>query len=362
MPDVVSKLLQRPRKDKPYQVPRYEIGYKRNLTHQADLLFLKPDRGYNYALVVVDGGTRHFDAEPLKTKNTKEVLEAFKKIYSRKLLSIPTNLQVDSGKEFMGEVAKWFKDNGTHVRVAKAGRHRQQALVEARNGALARKLYKRMLREQYITGAPSDEWVDYLPQVMKRMNKKIKQANKLRKKNAAKIEAKEEKKAFERPVETILPEGTKVRVALDEPVDTMRYQKLAGKFRATDIRFDPEVRTIERFIIKLGQPVLYILSPSKNDGFQKRADAPRVAYTINQLQLVSKKEDYGDAKKILLNNKKQDTYVVEKIKDKKKEKGKIYYLVKYRGHKDKVWKLRSELMNNSWSKDLVEDFDADNIH
>lgn len=358
MPDIVSKLLKRPPKDKPFEKPKYDIGYERNHTHQADLLFVKPDRGYNYLLVVVDGGTRHFDAEPLKTKNSKEIIQAFDNIYKRPTLEQPVNLQVDAGKEFQGDVAKWFQDQGTRIRVAKAGRHRQQALVEARNGELAKKLYKRMLREEYITGQPSNEWVGFLPQVIKRMNAKIKKRNEWMKKNADKIEAKEEKKIKKRPMEIILPEGTQVRVILDEPIDAINYKKLSGKFRATDIRYDPEIRTIQRYIIKLGQPVLYVLSPSKNTkGNRQDINKNQVAYTRNQLQLVSKREDYGDIRKILVPPTTQTTYIVQRIYEKKKEKGKIYYLVKYRGSKTKHWKPRAELVKNSYTKELIEEFD-----
>ena len=43
--------------------------------------------------------------EPLTSKESREISEAFKKIYSRRL-KYPKTLMVDPGKEFMGEVTK----------------------------------------------------------------------------------------------------------------------------------------------------------------------------------------------------------------------------------------------------------------
>ena len=72
--------------------------------HQADLLFLLNDivkvgranKTYRYALTLVDVGTRYKEAEPLTSKVSKEVAEAFEKIYGRHL-KYSKLLQVDPG-------------------------------------------------------------------------------------------------------------------------------------------------------------------------------------------------------------------------------------------------------------------------
>ena len=61
--------------------------------HQADLLFLPYDtvkvgrinKTYKYALTLVDLGTRYKEAEPLTSKDSKEVAKPFKKIHERHL-------------------------------------------------------------------------------------------------------------------------------------------------------------------------------------------------------------------------------------------------------------------------------------
>ena len=53
---------------------------------------------------MVDVASRFKEAEPLATKEAKEVVAALEQIYSRSPLSWPKLLQVDPGREFMGTV------------------------------------------------------------------------------------------------------------------------------------------------------------------------------------------------------------------------------------------------------------------
>ena len=77
-----------------------------NKVHQADFWFLPYDtvkvgrinKTFKYALTLVDLGTRYKEAEPLTSKDSKEVAKAFEKIYKRHL-KYPRLLQVDPGRE-----------------------------------------------------------------------------------------------------------------------------------------------------------------------------------------------------------------------------------------------------------------------
>ena len=66
-----------------------------NKVHQADLLYLPHDRPprspktFKYALTVVDVAPRFKEAEPLTTKEAREVTAALERIYSRSPLSWP---------------------------------------------------------------------------------------------------------------------------------------------------------------------------------------------------------------------------------------------------------------------------------
>ena len=115
--------------------------------HQADLLFLLHDklpRGrkiYKYALTVADVASRYKEAEPLTSKNSDEVAQAFQKIYRRSPLTWPEMLQVDPGREFMGAVSKEMEKHKTFIRRGRPEIHRDQAIVERFKRTLAERLF-----------------------------------------------------------------------------------------------------------------------------------------------------------------------------------------------------------------------------
>lgn len=61
----------------------------KNQVHQIDILYLPHDKGYKYALVVVDLYSGLTEAEKLKTRTSQEVIRALTKIYNRDILDIP---------------------------------------------------------------------------------------------------------------------------------------------------------------------------------------------------------------------------------------------------------------------------------
>ena len=79
----------------------------------------RPARGkklYKYALTVVDVASRYKEAEPLSTKESAEVAKAFCTLYNRSQLKRPKLLQVDPGREFMGEVNKLMNSKNVKIR------------------------------------------------------------------------------------------------------------------------------------------------------------------------------------------------------------------------------------------------------
>jgi hypothetical protein len=318
--EVLYKLFKVPSSEK--NEPK-TVASPENMIHQADILYLPDDDGKMYALVVTDTGTRLTDAEPLTDKSASSVLEAFKKIYKRGILKNPSKLlQVDAGTEFKGVVKKYFTDMGVNVRVAKAGRHRQQASVEAKNHILGKALLMRQTAQELNTGEVSREWVEFLPKVLKAMNKRLKR----------KVDMSEPPKDERCSGDEcrLLAVGTKVRVILDEPRDVATGKKLHGKFRAGDVRWSLNPTEITRIIIAPDQPPMYAVK-----------EPQYVNYTKQQLQVVSDNENMPPAST-------QRKFIVESILDKRKEKGRIQYLVKWKGYHDS---------HNSWESrvKLIED-------
>ena len=341
--ELAKKLRLKPRKPKANEIYRIDKGPK-NLTHQADLLFLPPDGEYKYALVVADVGTRLVDAEPITGKSSKAVLEALNKIYSRKTIQMPKRIKVDFGTEFKGEAEKYLDKHNVEITVGKPGRHKMQAIVESKNKTIGEKLFERMQKEQLITGHASDEWVSYLPTVIKTMNAKTRAKNKKEKLN--------DKQPVKNTVKVIFDIGDQVRVKADEPFDPSSGKRLRTGFRATDFRWHPLIRTVKDIHIHPYKPPLYILDDPENPD-----EIEMVGYSGYELQPVSNDESFGDAKDILLNNKVPDTFIVEKILNKKKKVRTIYYLVKYRGYKEPSWEKQSGLVKNSHSKELIDAYE-----
>lgn len=264
---LVEQLFKVPAKEKGVNMPHFQYPDK-NVIHQADLLFLPDDHGFKYALVVIDVGTRFVETWPLESKQSADVLMAFRKIYARKHLSIPKELEVDDGSEFKGDVAKWFDKQGVRIRVAKPGRHRQQALVERANQWIGRAIFKRLVSEELHTGKYATGWVDYIDDIVDDHNKNIQPPKKYPNHPTCSGISCE-----------LLPIGTKVRVALDEPREHTNNAKLAGRFRAHDVRWTVQPRTIVSVQLNPGQPPWYLLDDPKS-----KSGVEMIGYTRQQLQ------------------------------------------------------------------------------
>ncbi len=295
-------------------MPYFNV-FKKNTVHQADLLYLPHDLAFNnkhpykYLLVIIDDFSHKLDAEPLKDKSSNTVLTAIKKIYDRNILKIPKIFEVDSGTEFKANVKKYFNTHKVFVRVAQPGRHRQQAIVERANQTIAIKLFKKMLKKQIKTNSINREWVDNLDDVISEMNKKAKNNNKKYESPKANGDSK-----------NLLLPNTQVRVALDTPHESTG-EKLPGKFRSTDIRWDMRPRIIKEILIKPNSPPLYLL-----DGHTGKHKIHPVAYTKNQLNPIQKNDPFyqkpkNDSlqKKPFIKNTNQPTIKNTKIKTQKKD-------------------------------------------
>ena len=258
-----------------------------NIYQQADLLFLPNDKGYKYALTVVDVGSDMSDSEPLKTKEQDEIIKAFNTIYKREYINYPKVMQVDSGKEFGSKVKQYFLTKKIGYRVAQVGRHRQQAKVERWNQIIGTALMKRMSAQELLTEKTSRAWVQDLPLLIKALNRKKKEelGKELMKKPDNKLKC-------EGDSCDILAIGTKVRVALEKPVQVAKNAndtKPVGKFRSGDIRWGRDIRTIKEVLLKPNSPPMYFVSKIEDPN-----ETLPVAYTKNQLQVVREVETMPD--------------------------------------------------------------------
>ena len=209
---------------------------KPNQIHQADLLFLPHDRvgrkTYKYALVVVDVASRYKDAEPLTSKESREISNAFEKIYSRKL-KYPKTLMVDPGKEFMAEVVKLMNYHNVKIQRSEAGNHRAQAFVERANRTLSERLFSHQYAQEMVSNERSRVWVKRLPDIIKTLNN-----------TPTRLTGKEPDDGIKMKEVAIVPKNYQREVGLDEvrlPIEaSVRYLLAPGeleggeKRRATD--------------------------------------------------------------------------------------------------------------------------------
>jgi hypothetical protein len=329
---IVNELYKKPKRDKGVNAPRFQRPSP-NTEQQADLLFLPDDNGFKYCLVVADVGSRLTDAQPIKDKTNANVLKAFQLIYKRNILSLPKQIDFDQGTEFKGTVAKWFEGKGIIVHLSVAYRHRQQGIVERKNQTIGKQLFMRMTEEELLTGVPSRQWISDLPKVIMNMNKKV---------TETKIPKPSDEYMCEGDACKVLAENTKVRVALNAPINVTDASLLHGKFRDTDIRWKVKPNIIKQVILQPNGPPMYLINDDKGNTDHRQA------FTKNQLLVVKASEKQASEKAIrpVKTNKGQKVYLIEDLVDKKKIKGKIYYFVKWRGFSsnENTWEPLSNLI------------------
>ena len=251
--------------------PKFDISIP-NQTHQADLLFLPHDRPgkgrklYKYALTVVDVASRYKEAEPLSSKNSDEVAKAFTSIYKRSPLTWPKLLQVDPGREFMGDVNKLIESHKVEIRRGVKGLHRAQGIVERFNRSLAERLFGHQYAQEILMEARgknvrSTEWVARLPGVIKALNDEPTRLIGMKPSEAIKNKTVK--------VQSSAPARDKNEERLPPNVG-VRFLYLGGELegggerrRATDPIWSLDIHRIERAVMKPGEPILYYINGMK---------------------------------------------------------------------------------------------------
>lgn len=338
----LKQLYKTPKKDTAKETPR-----NRNITtgaiYQADCLYMPHDGEYKFMLVCVDTANGGTDAIPLKQLTQEAVIEGFKKIFNGKYLKEPTYLQVDAGVEFTGKTLKFLNDKKIMVKVSKVARSRQASYAESRNKTLARALFMRMTGQELITNEVESRWVEDLPFALEAINENAKRVFEKKKKKVEKAD----KPVFTAENRKLLRPSTKVRIILDKPKG-VAGDKLTGAFRATDTRWSTEVYTIGNIILENGQPPMYLVKNPEGKYIP-------AGYTRNQLQVVGESIEAPKAEEVLRG--KPEQYVIEKIVEKKVEKGKAKYRIRWKGftEKDDTWEGK-EIFTSKPLKKMLSDY------
>lgn len=245
-----------------YKQPIKELDYphitvpEEGWFEEIDILHLPSDKGYKYALNVVDVYNSSCDGIPLKSKEMKNLCHELLQMYENSLyLKFPP-------KVLQGDQAfnnKYFKDfceeHGITYKFTITNRHRQN-------------------EEEIKTGRTCRKWVDVYPKLIKILNSHHKN-KKLKEPSNEIIINKNNKK--------IIMPGTQVRLMIptDEP-QNLKGEKLFGKVRAGDPKWRQKpTYTVVAPVLIPNNPPLYQI---RNNRTNRVVDAH---YTYEQLQVIN---------------------------------------------------------------------------
>jgi hypothetical protein len=145
---------------------------------ECDLLFLPEDQGYNYCLTLIDTASRYKWGQPLKSKTSHEVLEAFKKMtITSTFQTLPIDLKkvqviyTDAGGEFSSVFAEYLRNNNIIQKKSPIGYH--LSMVERLNLELARKIFKIQAIEEYETKQTVKSWINIFQHEIYKLNHQI---------------------------------------------------------------------------------------------------------------------------------------------------------------------------------------------
>ena len=209
---------------------------------------------------------------------SKTIARSLEKIYNNPKCPLiwPNVFLSDKDPEFKGACEQLLKEHG--VRIQKAKSKCTMGIVERYNLTLGKRLFRIQDAHDLLSlhlSARSQAWVKNRPIIVNDINNFVTSLI-----GITPVEAIKKKTVNARPSwparrptgynESILPSHTEVRYLL-EPGDLE-----GGKRRATDCNWSPEVFTIDSYLIKENQPILY-----------KLYNGPERSFVKEELQIVT---------------------------------------------------------------------------
>jgi len=316
-----------------YRYPKVKdnIFPKKGYNYEADILLLpETSKGYSKLLVVVDLYSNNFDFQEMKSKTSEEVLDAFKKIFKRGIITKPlASIRTDSGGEFKSVVDQYMYDNNILHLWSLPDRHKQMANVENLNKQLGRIIMTYLQNKSAELHKEYFEWTDIINDQFRKDFNKIKKHPK------------------DIDLNTYVPKdinldnppkykvGDLVYRRLEIPVDEYGTKLHNGIFRQGDNKFTMVPTKIIRVLAYSSpNPWRYILQ-----GF------PNVSYAEAEL---------------LPSNESEEKFVVRKIIGKMTKNKIVYYLVWWKKElkKDATWEPKTNLLEDKLD-DYIQQYEKE---
>lgn len=316
-------------KQKVFNKIKTNIPMKEDLNFMADLLYLPETKEkYKYLLVVVDIASNEFDIEPLKTKESKDVAQAFKTMMKRNHLNYPTIIRTDPGTEFRDKFDKMLNENGVLHKLSLPKRHKQMSNVESLNKTLARLFNGYMNQKEKKTGKVYKEWTDILDKVRTELNE-------IRKIEITKDVSEYDTPFFNPSKDSKFKVGDMVHEKLDYPENMLGKKQPTENFRIGDVKYSMVPKKIEKVIYMLDEPYYrYMLSGIKNASY-------------SEYELIKSRF-------------KEERYKVKDLINRRTTGKKIEYLVWWLGYKksDSTWEPRANLIRDGF-KDYIDRYEIE---
>ena len=263
------------------------------------------NKGYKYLLTCIDIFSKYAWVVPLKTKQGQELVKAFQTILAsgRK----PSKLQTDQGTEFLNRVfQKFLRENKIDFFTVKS--ELKASVVERFNRTFKNKMYK------YFTAKNTLTYIDVLSQLVRSYNNTYHRSIKMKpsqvtKANQAKV------------WDTLYGSDVQKRVRFKFQVgDRVRISKVKRMFKKSYLpNYTEEMFTIYKRFAR--QVPVYKLKDDAGEILEGTFYEPEI-------------------QKIIKND---DVYRVEKILRKRKRKGIVEYLVKWKGYEFNSWVFERDI-------------------
>jgi transposase InsO family protein len=280
---------------------------------QADLAVFdrlsRHNRGYKYLLVCIDTLSRQLIVEPVKSKSSRHMINAFEKIFSRSQY-LPWKIKTDQGKEFTArEVQECFHKKGIqHFSMYNPQFH--AGMAERANRTIKERLYR------YFTERQTQNWINVIQDIVNSINHSINRSIGMRPvdinfKNAEKIRQKLEQKAVQR----FKNKRNKGKFKVGDRVRIEKYKHIFQKGFTPN--FTGEIFIIDQIRDDIPyQPITYRIRDQNGEIIKGRF----YAY------------DFSRVRDAIDKSASQPVYDIEKIIKKRKKEGKEYLFVKWKGY------------------------------
>lgn len=309
----VSQLHKQPTKEA--EIPITVDG--NNNEFQLDLLdesaFATRNQGYRWILILQDIWSRKAAGVKCKTKSPNDVIVALKEAIAS--LGKPIQIVSDSGNEFKGAVADYFKEQNIAHRTVEVGTHTSLGIIDSFAKFVKNSLHKK------FTHAQNTNWTEYLPTLIKNFNETPHPALKAKGEDAL---TPNEGVKFETDVRNINIEKVEKAEAKRKPSelqvgDHVRVLKKKSTFdRGYEIRY-----SIEVFTIKSIDGHWYELNNGKKyrEGSLQKIKAKPIADKVEEIEDVAKHDKFDHQTSQILKHKEgvSQTNVTRQLRERRPE-------------------------------------------